>query len=377
MNGIDKLLQNAGRMQRTLLDTKPSSAGFRLEAGLLAVAVFVLHQLIEWLVAVLYSHRIFDTCSWDCLRYVTVAEHGYPTAPTAVDHMENWAFFPLFPLLIRATTVLTALSAPTAAILLGKLLFLGSIYAFILFAGKYRESIPPYYAALVVALSPYAVYGNSGYTEPLFLLLSCVFFVFLKDRRYLACGLIGMLLSASRVQGVLVAVSYALVVLPQLRAANWEQRKEMVLGGLLIPLGMGLFMLHLYRLTGDALAFVHVQKAWGRVFGNPLTVIAAGIHKGTIHLDWALMSLAAVLAALLLIAIRETALGAFSLLSVLIPLSSGLQSMPRYIWWQAPLLLLLAQAMKWRALRVVLIPLFIAGLVYMYIAWMMVKSWTT
>lgn len=377
MNGIDKLLQNAGRMQRTLLDTKPSSAGFRLEAGLLAVAVFVLHQLIEWLVAVLYSHRIFDTCSWDCLRYVTVAEHGYPTAPTAVDHMENWAFFPLFPLLIRATTVLTALSAPTAAILLGKLLFLGSIYAFILFAGKYRGSIPPYYAALVVALSPYAVYGNSGYTEPLFLLLSCVFFVFLKDRRYLACGLIGMLLSASRVQGVLVAVSYALVVLPQLRAANWEQRKEMVLGGLLIPLGMGLFMLHLYRLTGDALAFVHVQKAWGRMFGNPLTVIAAGIHKGTIHLDWALMSLAAVLAALLLIAIQETALGAFSLLSVLIPLSSGLQSMPRYIWWQAPLLLLLAQAMKWRALRVVLIPLFIAGLVYMYIAWMMVKSWTT
>jgi hypothetical protein len=165
---------------------------------------------------------------------------------------------------------------------------------------------------------------------------------------------------------VLVAVSYALVVLPQLRAATWEQRKEMLLGGLLIPLGMGLFMLHLYRLTGDALAFLHVQKAWGRIFGNPLTVIAGGIHKGTIHLDWALMSLGAVLAALL-----------FSLLSVLIPLSSGLQSMPRYIWWQAPLLLLLAQAMKWRAIRLVLIPLFIAGLAYMYLAWMMVKSWTT
>lgn len=377
MTGIDKLRQHSRRLHRILLDTTPSSPGFRLEAGLLAVTAFVLHQLIEWLVAALYSHHVLDTCSWDCLRYVAVAEHGYPTSPTAVDHMENWAFFPLFPLLIRATTALTALSAPVAAILLGKLLFLGSIYAFIIFVGKYRESIPAYYAALIVALSPYAVYGNSGYTEPLFLLLSCIFFVFLKDRRYLACGLIGMLLSASRVQGVLVAVSYALVVLPQLRAANWEQRKEMVLGGLLIPLGMGLFMLHLYRLTGDALAFLHVQKAWGRIFGDPLTVIAAGIHKGTIHLDWALMSLGAVLAALLLIAIRETALGAFSLLSVLIPLSSGLQSMPRYIWWQAPLLLLLAQAMKWRAVRVVLIPLFVAGLVYMYVAWMMVKSWTT
>jgi len=377
MNGVAKWLQHVGRVQRTLLDAKPSSAAFRLEAWMLALAVFVLHQLIEWLVAVLFGHRMFDTCSWDCLRYVAIAEHGYPAAPTVVDHMENWAFFPLFPLLIRATAMVSTLPAPVAAIVLGKLLFLGSIYAFILFAGKYRESTPAYYAALIVALSPYAVYGNSGYTEPLFLLLSCIFFVFLKDRRYLACGLIGMLLSASRVQGVLVAVSYALVVLPQLRAATWEQRKEMVLGGLLIPLGMGLFMLHLYRLTGDALAFLHVQKAWGRIFGNPLTVIADGIHKGTIHLDWALMSLGAMLAALLLIVLRDTALGVFSLLSVLIPLSSGLQSMPRYIWWQAPLLLLLAQAMKWRAIRLVLIPLFIAGLVYMYLAWMMGKSWTT
>jgi hypothetical protein len=376
MNSNDKLLQHAGRI-RTLLRSKPSRAGFLPEAWILAVGAFVLHQLIEWVVAFRFNHDVFDTCNWDCLRYVTIAKHGYPTAPTASDHMENWAFFPLFPMLIRAVTVLTTLSGPVAAIVLGKLLFLGSIYAFIVFVGKYREEIPAHYSALVVALSPYAIYGNSGYTEPLFLLLSCVFFVFLKDSRYLACGLIGMLLSASRVQGVLVALSYALVVLPQLRAASWEQRKEMVLGGLLIPLGMGLFMSQLYHLTGDALAFLHVQRAWGRVFGNPLTVIATGIHKGTIHLDWALMSLAAMLGALLLIAMREPALGVFSLPSVLIPLSSGLQSMPRYIWWQAPLLLLLAQAMKWRSVRMVLIPLFIAGLVYMYIAWMMMKSWTT
>ncbi|GLQ88215.1 glycosyltransferase family protein [Dyella flagellata] len=375
MPAIQQLLHRVGRKPGGVLDT--SNTGVQFEAGMLALGMFVLHQLIEWVIAVIYHHSVFETCNWDCVRYVSLAQQGYPATLTTVDHMENWAFFPLFPLLIRAIVAVTAISAPLAAVLLGKLLFLGSIYAFILFAKKYSSTLPPFYPALIVALSPYAVYGNSGYTEPLFLLLTSVFFVFLKDRRFLACGLVGMLLSASRAPGILVCLSYALVALQSLSTSNWEQRKEIVLGGLLIPLGLGLFMMHLYQHMGDALAFLHVQKAWGRNFGNPLAVIATGIHKGTIHLDWALMSLAAVIAALLLMLMQDAALGVFSLVSVLIPLSSGLESMPRYIWWQAPLLLLLAQIMKWRAARLVLIPLFAAGMVYMYIAWMQGKSWTT
>ncbi|WP_158628801.1 mannosyltransferase family protein [Dyella choica] len=373
MPGIQQLLYRIGNKPGTV---RPNSA-IQWEAGMLALGLFLLHQLIEWGIAVVYHHSVLDICHWDCLRYVALAEQGYPAAVTTSDHMENWAFFPLFPLLIRAGVALTASPAPLVAVLLGKLLFLGSIYAFILFARKYSNTLPALYPALIVTLSPYAVYGNSGYTEPLFLLLTSVFFLLLKDRRFLACGLVGMLLSASRAPGILATLPYALVALQSLRTANWEQRKEIVLGGLLIPLGLGLFMFHLYHRMGDALAFLHVQKAWGRNFGNPLTVIAAGIRQGTIHLDWALMSLTAVVAALLLIAMQDAALGVFSLVSLLIPLSSGLQSMPRYIWWQAPLLLLLAQAMKWRAARLALIPLFAAGMVYMYIAWMMGKSWTT
>lgn len=33
---------------------------------------------------------------------------------------------------------------------------------------------------------------------------------------------------------------------------------------LAIPVGTGAFMLHLQRVTGDALAFVHAQSLWGR-----------------------------------------------------------------------------------------------------------------
>lgn len=349
----------------------------RLRILYLVGGLFVAHQLLELLIALIAHHPFLGTCHWDCHWYVGIAQDGYAAAAVTENHQTNWAFFPLFPLLVAAVKAATAMPYALAAVILGKILFLFAIYAFIEFAGRYSEGLSPVFAGLVVALNPYAIYGNAGYTEPLFLLLTCVFYILLKDRRYLACGLVGALLSASRVPGILVVLPYAIVVAEHFSAADRDRRMEMLLGGCLIPLGLALYMLHLYHVTGDALAFVHVQKAWGRPLGNPLLVIAAGFAKGNIHLVWAAMSLLALLASLYLIYRRRLALGVFSLCSTLIPLSTGLQSMPRYLWWQAPLLLVLAGIIgRNRLARAVLLPVFLLGLVYMYIAWMAVKSWT-
>lgn len=359
-----------------MLEAGRSSGEERLRAFYLAGCFFAAHQCVELLVALAAHHDFWQTCHWDCPRYVTISHFGYPTSMTASDHMENWAFFPLFPLLVHLAYTVLPLSWETAAVLTGKLLFFGAIYAFIQFVKAYDTSIAPLYAAFVVALNPYTVYGNSGYTEPLYLLLVCVFFIFLQQRKYLACGIAGALLSATRVPGILVMLPYALVVAQQFRQADTERRMEMLIGGLLIPAGLAMFMLHLYGAMGDALAFAHVQKAWGRSTGNPLAVIAKGIGEGTIHLDWALMSVAALAGAVFLMLTQRMALGVFSLCSTLVPLSSGLQSMPRYIWWQAPLLLVVASGMQWKPARYIFVPVFMAGLVYFYVAWMAGKSWT-
>ena len=347
----------------------------RLYVLWLSLGLFVAHQLIELLIAIIYHHHVLETCYWDCKWYAGISQHGYAEVANAKNHQANWAFFPLFPLLALLLNALTTLSIPLASVLLGKLLFLFSIYAFIEFSTRYSAQVPPLCAGLVVALSPYAIYGNTGYTEPLFLLLTCVFFIFLKERKYLACGLVGALLSATRVPGVFVALPYAIVVALQFLPASREEKLEMVLGGLLIPLGLALFMLHLHAVTGDALAFIHVQKAWGRPLSDPLSVIVGGFERGKIHLIWASMSVLALLAALFLIFTRQLTLGLFSLFCTLIPLLTGLQSIPRYIWWQAPILLVLAQVISRRATMIVLMPIFMLGLAYMYIAWMAVKSW--
>ena len=345
-------------------------------ALLLACALFALHEVLGIVVALLDHHHPLDTCHWDCHWYVSIAQHGYAKVISPSTHQADWAFFPLFPLLLRATVAVTGLAAPLAAVLLGKAIFLAAIAGFIVFARAWMPAVSPWHAAIVIALEPYAVYGDAGYTEPLFLLLTCLFFIALRTRRYLLCGACGALLSATRVPGILVALPYALALAGRFAQADARERWAIALGGLLIPLGLALYMLHLDRVTGDALAFAHVQTAWRRAPTDPLSAVWGGLRAGNIHALWALLSLFGVAGGLWLLWTGQVALGAFALACTLLPLSAGLMSMPRYLAWQAPLLLVLAWLLRRRWLRWTLIPLGIAGLAYMQIGWLAARAWT-
>ena len=48
-------------------------------------------------------------CQWDCGWYLGIVQHGYDAAPHLVDGwwQANWAFFPLYPLLVRGLDALT------------------------------------------------------------------------------------------------------------------------------------------------------------------------------------------------------------------------------------------------------------------------------
>lgn len=48
---------------------------------------------------------------------------------------------------------------------------------------------------------------------------------------------------------------------------------------LLIPLGTAVFAGYNYFLTGDFLAFAHIQTAWGHQFSNPFRVLWDGLYS--------------------------------------------------------------------------------------------------
>ncbi|MFM7170210.1 MAG: hypothetical protein ACKOYH_05045 [Cyanobium sp.] len=99
-----------------------------------AIGLFLIGQLIEIiLIQQVASSSDQSLCRLDCLWYAGIAEKGYQPAipPLTFMEMRNWAFFPLFPIAIRAMASVFSLRYESAAILTSKLFFLLAIYAFI------------------------------------------------------------------------------------------------------------------------------------------------------------------------------------------------------------------------------------------------------
>src|SRR5688572_13588593 len=66
-------------------------------------------------------------CQWDCQWYVGLADHGYDPFPVpSMINAGNWAFFPLYPMLVAGFRTITGLSTIHAATVLSVALCLAT-----------------------------------------------------------------------------------------------------------------------------------------------------------------------------------------------------------------------------------------------------------
>ena len=262
----------------------------------------------------------------DAWHYREIAEHGY-------DRSSRDAFFPLFPLLARALGSdfpLSGLILSNTALLIA-LFLLGAVTTR---SGGSADDASR--AIFYLAFFPTSYFLSLPVTEGLFLALTLGATLLALQGRWLGAGVVGGLAAATRFAGILLVPM--LLLLP-------SSRRTPKLWLALVPCGLLGFMAHLYRVTGDPLAFVHVQTQFGRTFS--WRGLAAQLH--TFAEPWNLVALNAAAALLLviialhLLARREWAFGLYTLGSALLPLSSGsFQSMARYAAVAFPLFLWLA-----------------------------------
>jgi Gpi18-like mannosyltransferase len=281
----------------------------------------------------------------DAWWYRSIATGGYEAR--AIDGKPaNWAFFPLFPLAVRYL-------APTGsfafdAMLLTNVAFFGALLLLGMLA--VRSGLIPEDAERAIfylAFFPTSYFFSLPLTESLFLLLSLGAFVSAKDQRWWAAGVLGGLAALTRVTGIFLFPALLLLGFERM-----PQRKRQLAWLALIPAGTAAFMLHLYRVTGDALAFAHVQSSWNRHLGwfwRPLAAYLA--NPLAISEPWNLTILGVTITVMLLAATivlflrRQWSFALYTGLSTLLPLTTGsLQSMARYALVVFPLFLILALA---------------------------------
>ena len=304
---------------------------------------------------------------WDSVWLLRIAEHGYDSATDGAA-----AFFPLYPAsvgllgrvfgghyLVAGIVVSLACSLAAFALLHRlALLKLGESDA--------RRTV------LYLAVFPMTLFLRAVYSESLFLLLCVAAFLLAERRRWLLVGVVVGLALLTRLWGVALLPSVALL------AWRAPTRWRALAGLLPAPLIFAAYPLWLEAKTGDGLAFAHAQELWHRrvspagPFGGLWDGLRAGwagleqlatgsrthaywsgapdaepFHAAAVNLEG--LAFLVLFVALTVVAWRRlgAAYGLFALVSIAIPLSVPssrwpLLSLPRFGLVIFPLFLALA-----------------------------------
>lgn len=213
---------------------------------------------------------------WDANWYRLIVERGYEASATGT---ASWAFFPLYPLTVRALVSITGLSIDAAGFLISNVCcIIGSVYGWKYCAASRRDEREADFYTLLMIWGVCGFYETLMYTEAMYLMWLSMCFYYLNRKSYLKMGICGALCSGTRNTGVFFVICILFAVIRDWREEHPEQKAagrsiavffrdelqnaRLVLGTMLVPLGMFLYMGYLDRLLGDPLAFVHIQKAF-------------------------------------------------------------------------------------------------------------------
>jgi len=301
---------------------------------------------------------------WDAGWYEAIAGHGYAGAGHS-----SLRFFPLFPALGRALSVLPGISVGAAVVIVANVCALaGTVLLVGLVRFESGDDAVARRAGWLICLAPPAFSFVMGYAEGTLLVLAVGCFFALRRRNWWWAALLGLAAGLTRPLGVLLVIPAAVEVW---RA--WRRRPEAhgppaaigvtgagqtgppqrveragwlaaVVGPLL---GTGAFLGWVGWRYGDGLAPLRLQQQAGHHGGlvDPLVTLAHdgsfllhGRHLGeALHLPWVLLALA-----LLVVCFRSwpACYGWFAAGVLLVALSgSNLDSFERYGLSAFPLVL--------------------------------------
>lgn len=355
-------------MQQTLqpASTDRSSVTLIVLLPLLFLATGIVLRFLAWRTLtpdVTFSGFADAICHWDCTWYVKMAQTGYDSYPVPGRiNAGNWAFFPLYPMVVGAiSSVLPFPTIVTATILSMVTAYLATLVAWPLFNNNRRAYI--LYAAYLLS-GPFSFYFTSFFTEVLFVLLTTMVFVALRRSDYIGAGLATALLSATRIVGVFATLAIMLRAALDHRAAtgSWRglitavlKRPNLLLAIFIAPLGLFAYSAFLNQLIGDGLAFQHVQRAWARPYGNPIFFVWQGLTSWPA--DNLVPTPSQILAITVVTGIVLTAVLAwrrqwpealFAAVALILPLFAGLASVLRFTAAMAPLVIMVMQLLASR-----------------------------
>jgi hypothetical protein len=231
---------------------------------------------------------------WDSVWYLEIARHGYrhslphvlfPPGPRST-------FFPLYPIMLRGVGFVVR-SDLIAGVIISLACFVVALVLLYRLVTLELDSDRARICVMLIAFFPVAYYFSAVYTESLFLALSvgCVYAA--RTGRWPVAGMLGALASASRNTGVFLVVPVLLLYLygpredrlpPGPREGVLERLRPVypvrpsLAWVLLVPVGLGAYILFLALSTGHGLSPFTQEKYWFHHFAGPF----GGVWDGAV-----------------------------------------------------------------------------------------------
>ncbi len=218
--------------------------------------------------------------SWDTRWYEQIALHGYPTT-LPVDGVgdvtfNNWAFYPVFPGIVRGVMSISGLGFDIASIVVAVIFGAAAtiaLYRVLLVRFQPTQAL---WGALFFAFGPMSFILQVGYAESTFLLFMFISLELMLRRRYLAMIPFAVIASFTHPGALALAAALGLQGLHRIWRRHPISPTEWFTGvaaiAVTVAAGLG-WPLIAAAVTGDSSAYFDTELAWWRVYFGRVTFI--------------------------------------------------------------------------------------------------------
>lgn len=224
-----------------------------------------------------YTHR-------DAVWFASIAQHGY-------ERTDSPAFFPLYPLLMRAVSVVLADKTYVAGMVVSLVAYGLAMFVLYKLATELADTRVAAVTVTLISVAPVAFVFNAVYSESLFLLLTVTCLWLAQTRRWVLAGLAGLAAALTRSSGLLLLLPL-LVLYGSQQGWTWNRirpRWPRDLGlawTLLVPTGLLAYMAFLWARFGNPRLVTEAERRhWKRTLEWPWVDVWRGLRGAVNTLD--------------------------------------------------------------------------------------------
>ena len=193
--------------------------------------------------------------AWDGTYYLGIAEDGYHAE---FEDFPDYAFYPGYPIVVRAAMWLTGGDAGLAAVVAGNLAFFLALVALYALSVRHLEPVKAVLSLWFLSLAPGAIAYALSYSDSLLLLFAACAFLAMETRHGWLAGIALALATLTRVPGILLGLPLLMLIIER----DGPRPTRAWLPLLLAPLVLLGFYGYLWWLTGDPMAPLSAQSYW-------------------------------------------------------------------------------------------------------------------